>query len=244
MNLCEYKIQFPKGGTMRRVIILLSFLTVASLACSISGAGGGEGSSGGDEGDGGQNLGIATSTQDPGIIAGAQTEIPESDGAETSVPDGPHMPTRHFPATATPGGGYMPTRKFPPTDTSGVPHKRTPNIWNPGEISGYLSYPSNFIPTLRVVAFKVAGMTYAKDEITDAGDGKYSMSVPAGTYYIVAYTLDGGLSAGYTQAVTCGLTVNCTDHSLIPVIISPGSMVLDISPLDWYAPAGTFPPMP
>ena len=231
---------------MRRAIILLSVLAAASLACGIPGAGG-------------QNSGGAGPTQDPGAGAVAQTDKPDSGGAETSDPDNPHKPTRQFPATETPGSGLhfptrqipatatpdsgmdYPTRQFPPTHTPNAPKKFTPH---PGGIGGLLSYPSNFIPALRIVVFHAAGMTFAADTVTNPGDVKYTMSIPAGTYYVVAYTLDGGLAAGYTEAVTCGLTVNCTDHSLIPVIVASGSATGDVNPQDWYAPAGTFPPMP
>jgi hypothetical protein len=63
-------------------------------------------------------------------------------------------------------------------------------------------------------------------------------------YNIVAYTLDGRLAGGYTIAVLCGLTADCSDHSLVPIPVAGGLEVSDIDPADWYAPEGTFPPAP
>jgi len=54
----------------------------------------------------------------------------------------------------------------------------------------------------------------------------------------------GRPSGGYTIAVLCGLTVDCTDHSLVPIPVAGGLEVSDIDPADWYAPEGTFPPAP
>ncbi len=44
--------------------------------------------------------------------------------------------------------------------------------------------------------------------------------------------------------VPCGLKAGCEDHSLIPVEVTAGNMATGVDPVDWYAPAGTFPPRP
>jgi hypothetical protein len=95
-----------------------------------------------------------------------------------------------------------------------------------------------------VVAFDTGTLQDVQIVVTASGDSSYQMTLPAGTYYVVAYTTDGMLSAGYTQAVPCGLSVACTDHSLIPVVVSTGSALTGISPQDWYAPPGSFPAAP
>jgi len=120
----------------------------------------------------------------------------------------------------------------------------TPESGQPGTIRGHLIYPAEVLVAQRIVAFDIATMTAAADVTTAQGQSEYELSVPAGDYYVVAYTLDGGLSAGYSKAVPCGLSVDCTDHSLIPVHVNAGETVNDIDPQDWYAPAGTFPEMP
>lgn len=129
-----------------------------------------------------------------------------------------------------------------------------------GTITGRLSYPSDFLPPMRVVAFSLTdGNAYFVDTLDH---GNYSLAVPAGTYYVVSYvykmavdgnsgqadsyTLNGGMEAagGYSQMVPCGLAAGCDDHSLLPVIVAAGQTIEDVNPGDWYAPPGTFPPMP
>ncbi len=155
-----------------------------------------------------------------------------------------------FPPLTPPPGERPPTRdpgNQPPTATAtqpGLPPRPTSSGGETGMIAGNLSYPSEWIPALRVVAFNAA--TMAAEEILDTqeNDSFYTMTLPVGTYYVVAYTMDGALAAGYTQSVLCGLTVACTDHSLVAVQVLANMSVPDIDPGDWYAPPGTFPPMP
>jgi hypothetical protein len=114
----------------------------------------------------------------------------------------------------------------------------------PGKIRGRLSYPSESLPAQRVIAFRASSMEVEADVTTAQGQGEYELSVAAGDYFIVAYTVDGILSAGYTQAVPCGLSVSCKDHSLIKVHVDAGAVVENINPQDWYAGEGAFPAMP
>lgn len=122
-----------------------------------------------------------------------------------------------------------------------------------GTVTGRLYYPSSFIPPLRVVFFNLAnGQTLHVD--TAMNQMTYSIDLPPGTYHAVAYPYSpdtytapaagaSGFAGGYTQAVPCGLTVECTDHSLIPIEVNPGqTATADIG--DWYVPEGFFPPMP
>jgi hypothetical protein len=113
-----------------------------------------------------------------------------------------------------------------------------------GTITGALSYPSDHIPPLRVIAFDAATLKLAASVDTALNQGTYDLHVPAGKYYIVAYTLDGKLAGGYSQMVPCGLNASCSDHSMIPVTVAAGGSAAGIDPGDWYAPAGTFPAMP
>jgi hypothetical protein len=113
-----------------------------------------------------------------------------------------------------------------------------------GTVTGSLSYPSEGIPPLRVVAFDALSLDPAASVETVAGQSSYSIPLPGGVYLIVAYTLDGRLAGGYTAAVLCGLSVDCTDHQLIAVPVAGGMAVDGIDPGDWYAPEGTFPPAP
>jgi hypothetical protein len=113
-----------------------------------------------------------------------------------------------------------------------------------GTIRGHLIYPAEVLVAQRIVAFDTATMAKVAEVSTVQGQNTYELSVPAGDYYIVAYTLDGKLSAGYSKAVPCGLSASCTDHSLIAVHVDGGAVVENIDPQDWYAPAGAFPAAP
>jgi hypothetical protein len=121
-----------------------------------------------------------------------------------------------------------------------------------GTVTGRLSYPSEFIPGMRVALFSLSdGKAYFVD--TAYGQGSYSIDVPAGSYYIVSYPYQGvpgrtgqvdsysygpgSFAGGYSLAVLCGLTVECNDHSLIAVNVAVGQTVA-ADPTDWYAPDG------
>lgn len=123
-----------------------------------------------------------------------------------------------------------------------------------GGISGKLSYPAEFVPPLTIVAYKenndaMTGEKYLVD--TSKSQMSYTIeNVPAGQYFVVAYlrqgTLPGinGLAAGYTQYILCGATASCTDHTLVAVPVTDGTITPNINPQDWYAPANSFPSEP
>jgi len=115
-------------------------------------------------------------------------------------------------------------------------------------ISGKLGYPSEFIPPLRIYALDPASGAFFKQD-TVQNQPNYSLDVAPGTYLVFGYILGpdghaGGLSGGYTPAVACGLSVDCTDHSLSQVVVRPGELVTGIDITDWYAPEGSFPQPP
>lgn len=117
----------------------------------------------------------------------------------------------------------------------------------PGSVSGQLSYPSEMIPALRLVLWNVEDGTYLTMEVPQNTVDYRWDDVPAGHYQLVAYLRNGdpgGFAGGYSKAVPCGLSVNCTDHSLIVFEVRPGEASGGIDPADWYAPAGTFPADP
>ncbi len=149
------------------------------------------------------------------------------------APQGTFMP---FPQQGVAGGS--PTLSTTPMD----------NIPAMGNITGTLSYPASSIPAMRIAAFDTTSMQVSYYD-TPAGQANYDLGVPAGTFYVVAYTLGGGgfpsgLAGGYTQAVPCGLSVSCTNHALIPVTVTANHTTTGINLGDWYAPAGIYPPMP
>jgi len=117
-----------------------------------------------------------------------------------------------------------------------------------GSITGKVSYPSEVIPPERVVAVNMVTQEIFSTDVIN--QGTYVLTnLPVGTYHVVAYLEDSSQTAssqsgGYSRAVLCGLSVDCTDHTLLDVEIKDGVTSTEINPGDWYAPAGTFPPEP
>ena len=76
---------------------------------------------------------------------------------------------------------------------------------------------------------------------TELNQGTYQLEgLPAGIYQVVAYVREQGadISAGYTYFVPCGLSVDCSDHTLIDVYVYAGQVVEGVDPIDYYAPPG------
>jgi len=122
------------------------------------------------------------------------------------------------------------------------------NTKNTGSITGKLSYPSEGIPSMYVVAYKASDTSQSYYVLTNQNDSTYQINdLPAGNYYVVAYPQSnpkGDYSAGYSQAVPCGLTAQCTDHSLIVVTVKAGQATQGADPKDWYAGPGVYPIFP
>ena len=107
---------------------------------------------------------------------------------------------------------------------------------------------------LRVVAFRVENGTWTQqyvyvDTILNAATYQIDGLEP-GFYWVTAYTIPNnegapsGLAGGYSHAVLCGLSVDCTDHSPIAVEVKPGMVTGGVDPGDWYAAEQSFLPNP
>jgi hypothetical protein len=103
-----------------------------------------------------------------------------------------------------------------------------------GTISGGLSYLTEEIPELRVVAFNVEiGYWYWVYSLP--GQSFYAINgLLPGTYHVVAYDGDGN-AGGHAVAA---------NHALIDVIVEAGKVTEGVGINDWKAPPGTFPPDP
>jgi len=119
-----------------------------------------------------------------------------------------------------------------------------------GTVTGALGYPSDFIPAQVIYALPASnpadGRYFVETELSRSALN-YTINVPPGTYYLVAYTRDSpaGTTYGgaYTQYVKCGMVPPCNDHSLIPVTVTAGETVTGIDVRDWYD-GGHYPPRP
>jgi CSLREA domain-containing protein len=120
-----------------------------------------------------------------------------------------------------------------------------------GTVTGAICYPSEGIPPMDLYFLEVGSQAVTSFPHTD-GSASYSVELDPGTY--VAYAYPQGLSIGgsYSEAVPCGLTVNCTDHTLIEFDVIAGQVTSGIDICDWYGdpsdvplPSGEFlPPSP
>jgi hypothetical protein len=145
-----------------------------------------------------------------------------------------------------PGNWYGDPVNYPPMPAiaGGPDDLANPALPANGSIAGELSYPSNFIPAQTIVAFAVDSSVYYYVQ-TAEGQSSYQLdNLPPGNYHVVTYLLDGSLSAGYSQAVLCGLSAECTDSSLVIVTVIEGQITNGVDPQDWYAPPDSFPAYP
>jgi hypothetical protein len=114
-----------------------------------------------------------------------------------------------------------------------------------GSISGKLSYPSEGIPPLLVVAYSTTSPQYYW-ALTSQGQSTYQIDgIQPGKYHVFAYAMpDGKLAAAYDQFYLCGLHQGCTDLSLINVEVQAGVVTPNIDPGNWYGDPAQWPPIP
>ena len=102
-----------------------------------------------------------------------------------------------------------------------------------GVIRGKLCYPSEYIPAMTLYARNVSTgetVTLGVPENTP----QYELQVPGeATYQVFAWTEDG-LGGTYSRFVNCGMSVECTDHSIVPVPVGAGQTVSAIDICDFY----------
>jgi len=103
-----------------------------------------------------------------------------------------------------------------------------------GTIQGKLCYPSEFIPAMTVY-FQNQG----KGDLTQVpiaeGQSAYSVELPPGDYIAFAYTHGSALGGMYSEAVACGLSADCNDHSPRPFEVVAEQITHGIDLCDWSA---------
>jgi hypothetical protein len=117
-----------------------------------------------------------------------------------------------------------------------------------GSVTGNIVYPSSGIPTkIKVFAEDTktgktyeATVTFATTTAEMSSSAAYSISVPAGSYYVYG-TLAGfndqngtPWKAYYNQFVVCGLAASCTDTTKVVVNVESAGTVENITIGDWY----------
>jgi hypothetical protein len=113
-----------------------------------------------------------------------------------------------------------------------------------GTVSGRICYPSEPpLPPLTIYFQEVSTQDVTELSHTD-GTGRYTTILPPGTYVAYAWNFEYGGGGTYSEAVPCGLSVDCTDHTLIEFMVPPGGVVNDIDICDWYGGPGSVPTPP
>lgn len=113
-----------------------------------------------------------------------------------------------------------------------------------GIVKGTLCYPSDYIPAMNVyLKNKETNKTYSLLIKENQQTFKFKKIIE-GNYIAYAYTIEETItdfnnktskaSGGYTQAVLCGLTVNCNDHSFVNFNVKKGKTTKAIHICDWY----------
>jgi len=116
-----------------------------------------------------------------------------------------------------------------------------------GAILGEVSYPSEYLPAQRIVAYDADTMHPVRSIDTGYGQSDYMLVLPPGSYCIISYSLDPGheeLAGAYSNCAAAGCVYGNDDHSLITVTVEAGDTLGGIDPADWYAPMGTYPERP
>jgi hypothetical protein len=116
-----------------------------------------------------------------------------------------------------------------------------------GSISGGVGYPSEFLPAQDIYAISTDGSHFSVVETVTSQTAYVLLGLTAGDYFVLTAprqaSIRGGATtgkpvyrfgAGYTRAVLCGLSVECTDHTLVPVHVTAEMTVAGVDPTDWY----------
>ena len=102
-----------------------------------------------------------------------------------------------------------------------------------GTVTGAICYPSEGIPPMDLYFLNVGTQVVSPFPHLD-GSASYSVALDPGTYVAYAYPQGYSVAGSYSQAVLCGLTINCTDHSLVEFDVFAGQTTSAIDICDWY----------
>lgn len=120
----------------------------------------------------------------------------------------------------------------------------TPPAGGTGQVIGLVCYPGEPpLPPMTLYFQEISSSTVTAVPHTD-GTGVYSLGLPAGVYVAYAWRVGNEIGGSYSQAVPCGLTVACTDHSPIPFAVAAGETTGGVDICDWYGAPGDVPAPP
>lgn len=112
-----------------------------------------------------------------------------------------------------------------------------------GEISGKLTYPSDYIPLDMVLCVESPSRVVCSNSKSKSGfifrikpnAASYRITLPVGNYYIYALTNEmRGVKAYYNEFVRCGMNVQCKSKRKIQLVVKAGKPIRGIMVGDWY----------
>jgi hypothetical protein len=111
-----------------------------------------------------------------------------------------------------------------------------------GTVSGKVCFPSEPpLPEMTLYFQDLSSGEVISISHTD-GTGTYEAELPPATYVAYAWRdEDFTVGGSYSQAVPCGLSVECSDHSLISFAVEPAGATAGIDICDWYGIPGDVP---
>jgi len=113
----------------------------------------------------------------------------------------------------------------------------------PGNVTGRICYPSEMIPPMTLFFADTSTNEVYEFDHPD-GSSTYQVELPPATYVAYAYRTGTSIAGSYSEAVLCGLTVSCTDHTLVPFEVIAGETTEDIDICDYYGEPGDIPDPP
>jgi Tol biopolymer transport system component len=133
-------------------------------------------------------------------------------------------------ATQTPEIGTEPA-------SAPAPATHTPEtVSTLGTVTGSVCYPSEAIPAMTAyfedqVSSQVSQLAIAENQ------DNYSIELDPGEYLAFAYRESQSIKTGgmYSQAVACGLSVDCSDHTPLVFTVQAGETTSGVDICDWYA---------
>jgi len=114
------------------------------------------------------------------------------------------------------------------------------DIYQTGTANGHVCYPSEYVPQM-VAYFENVDTQEVTSLPIPENQPAFSAPLPAGTYVAYAWLPDFSGGGIYSEAVPCGLSVACSDHSLIEFEVVEGGVVDGIQICDWYTSPSQIP---
>lgn len=113
-----------------------------------------------------------------------------------------------------------------------------------GKINGTVCFPSEIIPAMTAYFQNVTTNEQVELAIGE-NQSEFSIQLPPGDYVVFAYPVIDDFSNGgsYSEAVLCGLQVECTNHALVQFPVRAGETYDAVAICDWYSPEDV-PPNP